>query len=96
MTVPGTDILADIAAKDPWGNRCLVRLGQCAMELNGHVRNAAGTVHHLRRHYGPGGTGVQTAGARATVVRDGGIWGKIVVDDEFREEEKAAFMFAQQ
>ena len=95
MAIPGADILTDITAKNPRRNGSLVRFGQCAVQLNGHVRDAAGTVHHFRRNNGSRVTGIQTTGARATVIGHGRIRGEIVVNDEFSEEEKAALVFAQ-
>ena len=69
FAVPGTDILADVAAKNLVTHARPQVLGDRAPLLDGQIRNAAIRIQLVGRDQRVGGTGIDAAGAAAAAVR---------------------------
>ena len=67
-SVPRTDVLAVIAAKDARANQVAKLSGNGASQFNREVGDTKARIHHIRGNDGFGGTGINTTVAGATVV----------------------------
>jgi len=83
MMIPGTDILANVAAKNPIAHSLPQRFGNGLAEFNGEVADAATAVQYIRCNERIGRAGVETCRTRTTVV---GLLGWIVVEFHIGEQ----------
>ena len=88
LAVPGTDILADVAAEDVATETLPKRLWDGAALLDRQVADAASGVEDERLGQGTGGAGVETGAAASAEVSPWSVRGKIEIGDEFAEEEE--------
>src|ERR1035437_2347635 len=70
-TVPGTNVLADVAAKNIPADSSTQVVGDAPAFLNGEISDATGGIHLVRQRQGAGWTGIEATGATAAAVRRG-------------------------
>src|SRR5262245_39621655 len=68
LAIPGTDILADVAAEQMMSDPGAVGFGNFAAQLDRRVRNAFAAVENVRNRDGAGWTGINTTRACAAAV----------------------------
>ena len=89
--VPGADQLAVIAAEHPIADQWAQLDGDCALEFDGQVGNAASRIQHIRTDKGRGRADVQAgAAAPAVFAGVGGICRQRQVDKQLAKKEPAA------
>ena len=95
LTVPGANLLAYVAAKNPGvqGVRHFTR--ERSMKLNGCMAYAAAAINDHWGNDGLGRAGVDAARAAPAMVRNWKVWNKIVVHDEFGQKKVGPFVLAQ-
>src|SRR5690606_32756283 len=66
--IPGTDVVADVAAEDPPVEFLLELAGNRPLLLDGEIGDAPGGVENPGLHEGRRGAGIEAAGTGAAVV----------------------------
>lgn len=87
--VPRANLLADVAAKEVIAHHRGLLRRVAALELDGQVRDAPTRIQHVQFDEGGCGTGIQTARARAAVIRrERRVRRQLEVEEERAEEEE--------
>ena len=81
--VPRTNLLANIAAKNPVAHAFPQWLWNGAAQLNGEIANAARRIEHTGRGECLGGTGIEASRATTAIVGGGGL---VVNERNIREQ----------
>ena len=80
--VPGTDLLTDVAAKEPGGDIVMELGGDIVAMLDGEIGDATSCVEVIRSGDGGGGAGINTSGAGAAAIDAGRIVGEVEGGDD--------------
>jgi hypothetical protein len=89
LGVPRADVLADVAAEDPVADQGAQFRWYRAAMLDGEVRDTAAGIDPVVGPEGVGRAVVDTAPARAAVIRRRLAFGKLEAGDDLGEEERA-------
>ncbi len=95
-SVPGANVLAYIAAKDPVIKMALIRRRDLIFEFNGKIGNTLAPIHHIGLYYGLCGAGIYAGGTTAAVVHNGMVVGQVQVYDEFGNKVKRPELLGEQ
>ena len=96
MTVPRADFLTDVTPEHPILHLAMDRFWDRPAKLNREIADALAPVHHIGLDDRVGGTRVNAARARATMIRDRRIGLELQVEHHLRKIEVAASVFVQQ
>ena len=96
FAVPGADLLAYVAAKNPGVQGVGHFTRKRSVQLNGCMADAAAAINDHWSNYGLGRAGVDAARAAPAMVRHGKVRNKIVVHDEFGQKKVGSCVLAQQ
>src|SRR5262245_54889086 len=97
LSVPGADLLADVAAEEPVADARPPLIGNGASQLDGQITDAAARVEDAGGGEGIGGTGVEAGSASAAVAGlEGRIRSQLDVQQQAGEEEVTAEVLVQE
>src|SRR5690554_2624296 len=96
-SIPRTNILTNITAKNPVFKLSLYRLRDFLLKLNGEIRNAPGSIHHTWLHNGICGACVYATGTGAAVIRNmRGVGIGFKIYNQFSQEKEAPHFSVEQ